>query len=62
MKLKIEITMDNAAFENGQGAEAARILRLLAEQIEESNAMSPGLWSTLLDLNGNHVGQARVTR
>lgn len=62
MKLKIDIKMDNAAFEDAQGAECARILRTLAERIEDSDCLSPGVWSTLIDLNGNRVGEAKVTR
>ncbi len=34
MKLKIEIAMDNAAFESCNGGECARILHQLADQIE----------------------------
>jgi len=60
MKLKIQITMDNAAFEEAQGRESARILRELAERIEDSSTLDPGLWATLHDMNGNKVGTAKV--
>jgi len=55
MKLKLEIKMDNAAFdeEGGDGwhYEAARILRDAADKIE--NGESEG---NLRDFNGNLVG------
>ena len=60
MKLKIEIRMDNAAFEDNEGAECARILRSLAEKIEDSPKLDAGLWSTLYDCNGKGVGKAVV--
>jgi hypothetical protein len=37
MKLKIEIKMDNAAFEPDNGTEAARILRKLADEMDGGN-------------------------
>ena len=61
MKLKIEITMDNAAFEQDAGEEAARILNRLSEQLQEwpgGNTFEIGL----LDIFGNKVGEAKVTR
>lgn len=61
MKLKIEITLDNAVFANGWQFEAERILKRAAEQLHfEVNA--PGDWFTLRDLNGNAVGKVKVTR
>ena len=64
MTLKITITMDNAAFlETEPGAEADRILTHLADVIKRQNmGMSPGAIMPLRDLNGNHVGEAKVTR
>lgn len=58
MKLKLEITMDNAAFEDGEGHdEAARILREAADKIEA------GAWAfPLLDCNGNKVGKVETKR
>ncbi len=65
MKLKIEITMDNAAFgdDNGgeAGPEAARILRDLADNFSERDLAPGEIWN-LHDANGNHVGQGRITR
>ena len=61
MKLKIEITMDNAAFEPDSGTEAARILRKLADRIAGENC-TPGDVTPCIDINGNKVGKAVVTR
>lgn len=64
MKLIVTVNMDNAAFkEASEGAEAARILNHLAEVIEhEGLGMSPGARMPLRDINGNRVGEAKVTR
>lgn len=62
MKLKISITMDNAAFDPDNGTEAARILRRLADEIDGGNYPARSLVKPLLDINGNQVGQAKVTR
>ena len=70
MKLKIEISLDNAAFEpHGEDTtsrfrnmdEPARILQNLAEVWHGSNS-EPGESWNLHDINGNSVGQAKVTR
>lgn len=62
MKLKIEITMDNAAFEPDNGTEAARILRKLADEIDGGNYPVSGIVKPLFDVNGNECGKAKVTR
>jgi hypothetical protein len=57
MGLKINIETDNAAFEDNAGIECARILRKVAQKIEDwsgANDFSLGL----LDINGNRVGEA----
>jgi hypothetical protein len=61
MKLKITITMDNAAFEDSKGFEAARILTKLADKMQE-HSLEPGDEYPLIDINGNRVGEAKVTR
>lgn len=61
MKLKVEIVMDNAAFEPENGTEAARILRYLAERFDGEHLRAKDL-RPLRDVNGNRVGEARVTR
>lgn len=60
MKLEIEIQMDNAAFEDNSGSEAARILRKLADRID-GESCTHGDVTPLIDLNGNRVGKATVT-
>lgn len=57
MTLKITIKMDNAAFD--EGSEAGRILEKLAKTVDD---MSPGDSKPLIDVNGNCVGEAKVTR
>lgn len=69
MKLKVEIKMDNAAFEARgdapsrwrDGREAARILRDLAGRIS-LQTLEAGDIESLRDINGNKVGEAKVTR
>jgi hypothetical protein len=66
MKLRVEITMDNAAFDDPAGREAARILKELAADFEDCDLFpgcGPNGNSWLLeDINGNTVGKAQVTR
>lgn len=61
MKLKISIDMENAAFEDCNGNEVARILKQLAERLE-CEALDTDYNMPLGDLNGNCVGNAKVTR
>lgn len=60
MRFKLEIKMDNAAFEEPSGTELARILRDLADDLAEMDCF-PGYSKTLMDINGNRVGQAKTT-
>lgn len=63
MKLKIEIVMDNAAFEEPRtGAEVARILRDYAKTVEDAPGPVNLDGSPMVDVNGNTVGRAKVTR
>lgn len=66
MKLKIEIVMDNSAFDplsdGGRGNEAARILRAAADKLDGRDLISTGDLFPLADVNGNWVGEAKVTR
>jgi hypothetical protein len=61
MKLTITIDMDNAAFENEPGMEAARIIRGRLHNIETIDANDIGTVFPCMDINGNRVGQAAVT-
>lgn len=62
MNIQITINTDNAAFEDaGPGREVGRILRRLADQIEDwpgANEFAIGL----RDINGNKVGNADATQ
>jgi hypothetical protein len=59
-KIKVEISMTNAAFAGGDsGPEVARILRKLAANIEESD-LHGGYAELLRDVNGNVVGEAKT--
>lgn len=51
------LTMDtgNSAFENDEGGEVARILRVAADRIEHGRTDVGRLW----DANGNTVGEYR---
>lgn len=70
MKLKLEITMDNAAFFDDDaddydtlgpaaGRECARILRRLADRLDDETP-TDGDGSKLVDINGNAVGTWEV--
>ena len=62
MKLKIEIDMNNAAFEDaGSGVEVARILREIADR-NENAIFQVGDGFNLKDINGNRTGYLKVTR
>lgn len=60
MKATIKVKMDNAAFSEGNGAELARILRVLARRIED-NDLSKGDDALLRDYNGNCVGEFKIS-
>ena len=57
MKLRIEIEMDNAAFEHAPGEEAGRILADVAEHLRVDG---PRYDRGLQDSNGNRVGFIKV--
>lgn len=61
MKLTIEIEMDNAAFEPCNGDEAARILaNYIRHDLEGECITETGTVRALIDINGNHVGVAKI--
>ena len=60
MKLTLTISMDNAAFEERPGQEAARILRIAARKVEGADPGDADSFS-LLDINGNKVGNVTVS-
>jgi len=57
MKAKIEINMDNAAFEDPTDGELGRILHDLADKIAYS---IPNYSINLRDVNGNTVGVFKI--
>ena len=61
MTVKIVIHADNAAFEDNEGQETARILRDLAKRIDGHPHFSAGHDQALRDVNGNEVGYLTVT-
>ena len=60
MKLIIQIRMNGAAFEEGNGYEAARILRDLADKIALTPRFNVGEEQPLRDCNGNNTGFCQV--
>lgn len=54
MKFKLYIDCDNAAFDNNDGTEIARILRVIAEAVE--NHGLPAMYQNIYDANGNKTG------
>lgn len=59
MKFAIAIDMDNAAFEDANGAEVARILEDAARAVYGS--LNVGDTGPLRDVNGNKVGTWSVS-
>lgn len=61
MKLTITIDMDNAAFAGGNAAETARILTKLAKVIGRHENINGKFDLPLQDINGQKVGEVKVT-
>ena len=57
-ELTLGMQLDNAAFEDDPGYEVSRILRELADKIEQ-RGLEDGM--ILWDVNGNRVGKLAVT-
>jgi hypothetical protein len=60
MKLVLTMNLDNAAFEEPAGYEVARILGELRDKISGESLIDGDGW-VLRDVNGNRVGEAKVT-
>jgi hypothetical protein len=58
MTFTINMTCDNAAFEDEPEAEVARILRSIAAQLEQEGTSR--FYETIFDENGNVVGRWRL--
>lgn len=57
----LKIYTDNAAFEDCQGTEVARILRVAADAVEGSHMLTGSLEQNLRDINGNKVGSWKLS-
>ena len=65
MTFYLTVDMDNAAFEEyDAGREVARILRKVAQSVDgfHYDEMAPDEPQPLRDINGNRVGEWKVTR
>ena len=62
MKAKIEINLDNDAFQLGGGIELGRLLHSLAEDVENNNACNLGSYFVMIDINGNKVGDFNIVQ
>jgi hypothetical protein len=60
-KVTVEIRCDNAAFEHFPENEVGRILRKLANNIEKGGLDDAPCIQSLIDLNGNVVGEVKIT-
>jgi hypothetical protein len=58
MRFTVNMTCDNAAFEEDPAAETARILRDMAQKLEMGQG--DNRWHTILDVNGNDVGRWKL--
>lgn len=58
MKLYLEITMDNTAFEGDWTQEACRLLVKTATKIESQGPQMEGC--AIVDINGNKVGKVDI--
>ena len=62
MKLKIEISLDNAAFEDGGTDEILEVVTAAIERLRGRWPEVPPAETHVTDSNGNKVGKAEVTR
>jgi hypothetical protein len=58
MRFTINMTCENAAFEDGPAPEVARVLRKIASQLDEWDGYDK--FQTILDANGNDVGRWKL--
>jgi len=62
MNLKIDINLDNAAFDSDFRPEVRRILEKLAGDMEYSDLRMPGDYKNIRDINGNTIGKLIITK
>ena len=61
MKILLEINnFDNASMEENAEAEVSRILRKMADRVEEQGVANAFENRRLMDINGNQVGRCQV--
>lgn len=62
MDVKITINCDNAAFEGSTKCEIRRILKdLVDNKLSRYGVLKDGAYFSLIDVNGNKVGEFNVT-
>ena len=59
--IEIQLYTNNAAFEDNQGTEAARILRKIADSMDGWQEIDNDLAHPLHDYNGNRVGHIKTS-
>jgi hypothetical protein len=57
MKFSLTFDCDNAAFDDFPESEIARILRSVADRVDDGDRDPGGL---IFDVNGNHVGEWNI--
>lgn len=60
MKFRVEIDLGNAAFDDVAGNEIARILRQLAEEMQDVSAHP--FFTYVRDFNGNRCGRVEIIK
>lgn len=55
--LQIEFRMDNASFDENPKAEAVRVIRELADRLENSESEIGDIGMKIRDVNGNTIGE-----
>jgi hypothetical protein len=58
VRFTINMTCDNSAFDDDPAPEVARILRHLADKVENGDGYDQ--FQTILDINGNDVGRWKL--
>ena len=57
MAIKIQFDTDNAAFDDAPASEIGRILRKLADDIEQTGGEP---YTVIHDINGNRIGECQI--
>lgn len=62
MRFVVTFEMDNAAFEPPNAGETSRVLRVIADQVDQAADIGPEDGGDVRDVNGNTVGYWTVRR